>query len=572
MKRLPMLQIQDFSETLVASLPFEVQELLFFHVGDIFLYFDVIQCPNGRLRALVAYNDGPGFILEKAIKRHHESLLQWLLQEYNFPKDYLLASAANYGDVKTLQYITSLMGEDYKKYDIPAKLFCIAEGKMSQLEYLYQRNPTFKSMCEYVSWYIVIGMYNSQEICSWYVKNKPTTYEISEVDLIRGYLQNNDTTGASEQIDSSDLSSLMKALSAIRSGNEATFRWLIATYPDEDVLVFVADACARIGYPDTLEILFNEPYNVHVEYGFFEAIANLAVAQVLHKYAYKRNSISRLLYKGVLRKGKPRFKYYCTPNNYSMLLKKFTQSYESSERRTFSHFLARPSEDVLMFLMDLADVTSNVEELNTYVKYAIEHGHLGVLQKLRPHMREEDVSTLARQIEARLVNVYSSSSPAMVEYLLEWGMTQKQDVDLLIPKFELKFIQKLVERGLATDCHHNLFEWNSQTQDTLQKLMLRSIGGGFMPNHFENTATFLEMARSSYVGFYEQNSFDNIEICNSQVTFSTDHLMRYRTYRVTSLSKQTCTLDKIVRMIKQNLTAVHIHLLLHELNNRVKCK
>ncbi|KAK9766288.1 hypothetical protein K7432_004748 [Basidiobolus ranarum] len=461
-----MSDFQNFVKVLSTLLCLEIREHILFYVGEVFLYFDYSKWSNTRLLTLITKNDGAGFVLEEAIKRAHKPLIQWLLKSFDLPKEYLLVSAISYGDLFTLSHIVSLIGEDYKEHDTEAKLLCITEGKVQLLEYLYERNKFFSCDSKPVRESIIKGLYTSRELCAWYLKNKTVCPPISKEILFQAYLENGDMTRIIEHLDNENVKPLLEALSTIKSGKEETFRWLIVTYSDEEhVLTYVAKACTTLGYVDTLEELFKEPYNVPIEYDMFAGMESLAVAKILHKYAYQRDSISKLLSQGHTKKLKSRFTTYRNRKSYLHILKIFRQSARCFRDHSEAYSKKEPSEEVLLFLVDLADITSNTKQVKQYIVYAIEHGLLKLLKVLLPYLRVTDVNRLPG------LDIYRSYNEEMIEYILELGITQTTHMEPLPYKFSLQFIHNLIQRGLVLNDDGGLVEWNSETEKALQKEM-----------------------------------------------------------------------------------------------------
>ncbi|ORX86492.1 hypothetical protein K493DRAFT_341637 [Basidiobolus meristosporus CBS 931.73] len=463
---------------LITSLSAEVKEIIFFYVGDVCLYADSFDRPGSFFEALVIGQGGPGFVLEEAIRKCHKRLIWWLLTAVAYPIDYLLASTACYGDLSVLVYIVTLIGEEYKEYDTPAKLLCIIEGKSHMLDYLHQKNPRFKEGEPYTSCLqtsLIAGISNSSKMYSWYMRNQFIFPPIDQRYLIRGCLQNDDIAGAIEHIDNSGLAGLQKALAYVSSGAEETYRWLVLRYAGEaDVLMYIARACARMGYVDTLENLLKQPYNVHVEYDFFAAIPDLAVVKVLHKYAYRRNSISCLLHAGCIAKVKSRFTTYRTLRCYRELLSTFTSN-ESLLQVTSPFCKKRHSEDVLLYLVDLAQVTSDPRLLMKYTRYSIECGHLRLLKKLKPFIQARSWQSLSQQIEAGSPHIYRSGSVEVVDYLYKSGATQAIRLDSLITRFDLRSIENFMEKGVVRNPEdESLVEWSLETKRGLTKQIWRS--------------------------------------------------------------------------------------------------
>ncbi|ORX92956.1 hypothetical protein K493DRAFT_303010 [Basidiobolus meristosporus CBS 931.73] len=472
-----MFNLQEIVNALKSSLSTELQEIIIFHVGDAVLYFNFFEKPGSHFEALVISQGGPGFVLEKAIRMRQKRLIQWLLATVSFPIDYLLASAVFYGDLGMLSYFIGLIGEDYKEYDTPARLLCILQGKLPLLEYLFQRNPTFQQTqhpAKCVHNCLLAGISSSSKIHSWYLRNQRFLPAIRKEDRIKAYLQNDNVAGAIELVGNRRLTVLKKALRTAPLGSEETYRRLMHKYTGEaNVLTLVTRACVRLGYIDTLEILFNSPYNVHVEYDFFSAIPSLAVVQVLHKYAYQRNSISCLLTNGRIGKVKAHLATYQTSKCYQKLLKTFTKSEDSNIEKSHPHRARQQSEDVLLFLVDLAEVTSSARQLKEYIFYGIECGHLRLLKRLIPFLRERDKQNITQVIvgtDANNItnmaypNIYRSQQSQVVEYLFGLGITQTTHLSQLIRWSDMSFIQDLVEKGLVRDGSWNIVEWNLETK------------------------------------------------------------------------------------------------------------
>ncbi|ORX91287.1 hypothetical protein K493DRAFT_304185 [Basidiobolus meristosporus CBS 931.73] len=463
--------LQEIVNIIRSSLSAELQEMILFYVGDVILYFDFFEKPGRHFEALIIDQGGPGFILEESIRVSHKPLLRWLLNAVSYPIDYLLTSAVCYGDLCILSHLATLIGESYKEYDTPAKLFCVLKGKVRLLEYLFHRNPSFRSersWAECIHSCLLIGITESREVYSWYLRNQNRCPRVSKEDRIKACLQNNNIDGVMENVDQKRLGTLIRALSNIPIASEKTYRKLMRIYASEaDILTFIARACARLGYVDTLEILFNEPYNVHVEHDFFANIPTLAVVKVLHKYASQRNIISCMLGNGRIRKVKSPLGIYQTPTIYRKLLRTFTDS-TISDMDTISDRKEHQLDDVLFFLVDLAEVTSSADLLKKYTLYAIEFGHLKLLQRLFPYLKEGHLQSIAQEIEAGNPDVYESRQPQVVEFLFAAGITQQTSFSLLTDGFELEFIQNLVEKGLVKDNTSGaVVEWSMETRRRL---------------------------------------------------------------------------------------------------------
>ncbi|KAK9766287.1 hypothetical protein K7432_004747 [Basidiobolus ranarum] len=441
--------VLDFVKAVVTSLSLEIQENILFFVGDVGLYFDFSHKSNHRLRTLITKNDGAGFVLEDAIKKRHKPLIRWLLTTYIFPKEYSLVSAVSNGDLFTLIYIVSLIGDDYTEFDEFAKLLCIQEGKMALFEYLYERNKNFSPSSGNYSYphiyhCIINGMSNSTDVCSWYLKNKKICPPIGRETLLLAYLENGSISRATQCLSSQNGKRLLsKSLSKIQihSVKEETFQWLIVSYSNEDhVLTYVAKACATLGYVGTLEELFKEPYNVPVEYDMFASIESLAVAKILHKYAYKRDCISNALFGGCIQNLDSRFTTYKNPEAHQLVLKVFmTGGGCLISRMTNTTFRRVKSEEVLLFLVDLASITSDTRQVKKYAVYAIHNGFLRLLKKLRPYLQETDMMNL------RGLDIHQSNNEEMIEYILELGIIQTRPMSRLQNKFSLRYIQKLIQ-------------------------------------------------------------------------------------------------------------------------------
>ncbi|KAK9761071.1 hypothetical protein K7432_014311 [Basidiobolus ranarum] len=568
------LNIEALSKALLLLLPPSILENILFYAGDVFLYFDYTNKLDERLRTLITYNDGPGFVLQEAIKYGHKPVIQWLLEHVNYPKDYLLVSAVCYGDLFTLVHIISLIGEGYMEYDTEAKLLSIMEGKMYFLEYLYNRNKTFACDSSYLRLCIISGMYNSSEICAWYTKNKPNCPQIPKEILIEAYLGNGDILQAKKLLGKRNIPTLLKSLSLIYSGKEETYQWLIATYSDEErVLMYVAKACARMGYVETLEVLLNEPYNVHVEYDMFVGISSLEVAKTLHKYAYQRDCISKMLNQGCIRKMKSRFSTYRDPKTYLQVLQTFINSDRISKpldafiqsdrgfvRISESIFMNKQSECVLLFLVDLAQITTNSKHVKKYIEYAIQFGLPGLLRKLLPYLRETDRRSLLN------ADMYRSYNERMIDCLLEAGITHVTSLDLLISNVSFKCIQNFIQNDLILK-DGNLLEWNPETEKAIQIEMLINILTYTSPPHLLSKDTQIALIRQLSAEIYNGQYFQEIVETDHTVSLSTDHVIPK--WQIPSLPRMLSVEDTITAEVEYHLQAINMHLLLKALNNDI---
>ncbi|ORX65372.1 hypothetical protein K493DRAFT_321896 [Basidiobolus meristosporus CBS 931.73] len=481
---------QELARNIRGSLAKEIQEIILYYVGDVVLYFGFFETPGVGFRRLVIHQGGPGYALEEAIKSGHKPLIRWLLTAVVYPVDYLLTSAVCYGDIGVLSYLIGLIGEEYKNYDTPAKLLCLLKGKVRLCEHLFHENPVFREggqLTKCIHNCLLVGISKSSEAYSWYLKNQHILPPIGREDRIKVCLQLDRITEALELVGNEGTALLGNALMVAPSGSEETYRMLILNYAsEENVLSLIARACVRLGYVDTLELLFNEPYNVHVEYDFFVGIPNLAVVEVLHKYASRRNSISGLFRSGCIQRVKTRLGAYKTRKSYLRLLRTFAESSESQVQRRRPRWAGPPSEDVSLFLVDLAEVTSSARLVKKYVLYAIECGHLRLLRKLVPLLKEKALQRIAQGIgevdlelgildapiadasETEYPNVYRSGQPELVEYLFELGIYQPSYLQPLMEHFDLKFVQNLLRHGLVTmDQDDGLAESGLETKEGL---------------------------------------------------------------------------------------------------------
>ncbi|ORX92490.1 hypothetical protein K493DRAFT_303299 [Basidiobolus meristosporus CBS 931.73] len=533
-----MSSFQEIVKALRVSLSTEIQEIVLFYVGDVVLYFNFFGKPGSRIGDLVISQGGPGFVLEEAIRRGHQPLLRWLLTTVSYPIDYLLTSAVCYGNLGILSYFISLIGEGYKEHDTPAKLLCILKGKLHMLKYLFQENPALKEgQCwdECIHSCLLVGISKSSETYTWYLRNHRILPLISKEDRIKACLQNNNVAGAIDLASHRRPTLLVKALRVAPSGSEETYRKLILSYASEaNVLALIARACVRLGYTETLEVLFNEPYNVHVEYDFFLNIPNLAVVEILHKYASQRNIISCLLSYGRIRRVKTRLSTYQTSKCHLKLLKTYTDSYESINQRLNPRWAGQQSEDVLLFLIDLAGVTSSARLVKKYVLYGIECGHLQLLRKLVPLLKErvmrsitqgiaeEDLHRNARRYEMEYPNIYHGERPEVVEYLFELGITQPTHLNPLMHRFDLKFIRNLVERGLVRDdSDGDLVEWNLETKRMLTDFILRDISENPYHTYRSEKGYLMALIRSTWDVFPYREQYCSLESHHSRpVSFS----------------------------------------------------
>ncbi|ORX92488.1 hypothetical protein K493DRAFT_303297 [Basidiobolus meristosporus CBS 931.73] len=534
-----MTKFPDLVKAIRYTLAEEIQETILFYVGDVVLYFNFFEKHSSRFGLLVTHQGGAGFALEEAIKSGHKKLLLWLLTAVSFPIDYLLTCAVCYGDLDVLFYLINLIGEDYKEHDTPAKLLCLLKGKVHFLEHLFQRNPTFsegEGLTEYSYNCLHIGISTSSEMYIWYMRNQHILPTISIEDRIKACIQNDNVPDALELIGGQNPIRLLRVLIAIPLGSEATYRELMHHYAsEENVLTLIASACARLGYADTLEILFNEPYNVHVEYDFFVDIPNLAVVEILHKYASQRNAISSLLNKGWIQIVKNRLSVYQTPKCYLKLLEVFTKSKESKVQRRNCCWAGQQSEDVLLFLVDLAKVTSSARLVKKYILYGIECGHLRLLRVLIPLVKksvlrsisqgivEEDMNHLAMELQTEFPNIYQSERPELVEYLFEMGIYQPSFLRPLMQRFDLKFVQVLIERGLVIEDESlELMRWNSETREYMRLAYLANTVSSFKHAHQTEKAYLLELIRFSWDVFpFEKNYYPLESHRSSSVSFST---------------------------------------------------
>ncbi|KAK9760928.1 hypothetical protein K7432_014575 [Basidiobolus ranarum] len=220
---------RTFAKSISTLFSPEIQENIFFYVGDCLLYFNLAYRHKERLKYLVPGREGSGFLLEEAIKRRHKPFIKWLLNFKSFPNEYLLVSAVCHGDLSILIQIITFIGEDYKEHDTHAKIICVREGKMEMLEYLFGRNKTFHCSSTDLRKYIIEGFYNSAELYNWYLKNKKYCPLIAESICLRGLLLNNDITRAKKLLKNNKVATLIAALSSTYSAKEKTYRWIIRT-------------------------------------------------------------------------------------------------------------------------------------------------------------------------------------------------------------------------------------------------------------------------------------------------------------------------------------------------------
>ncbi|ORX92487.1 hypothetical protein K493DRAFT_303296 [Basidiobolus meristosporus CBS 931.73] len=533
-----MSDFPELVEALRSALPKELQETILFYVGDVVLYFAFFGKPGNRIEDLVTQQGGAGFALEEAIKSGHKPLVRWLLTAIVCPIDYILASAACYGDLDVLSYLTSLIGEGYKEYDTPAKLLCLLKGKLNMLEFLFEENPTMpegKHWAQCIHACLLVGISTSSEMYIWYMRNQHILPTISIEDRIKACIQNDNVPDALELVGGQNPIRLLRVLIAVPLGSEATYRELMLHYASEmNVLIMIARACARLGYVSTLEILFNEPYNVHVEYDFFVDIPNLAVVKTLHEYASQRNTISSLLDKGWIQTAQNRLGPYQTPVCYLELLMTFTESDEGLNRRHYSCWAGQQSEDVLLFLVDLAEVTSSVHLVKKYILYGIECGHLRLLRKLVPLVKKSVLRNITqrrakkkferrdRELETEYPYVYQSERPELVEYLFELGISQPVDLNSVLQRFDLKFVQSLVERGLVIeDSSDTLVEWDWGTQIHVLELYSLNIRRSCEHAHQSEKRIFMEfMHLTSDMLPYRKNHYSRESHPDSPVSVS----------------------------------------------------
>ncbi|ORX92489.1 hypothetical protein K493DRAFT_376833 [Basidiobolus meristosporus CBS 931.73] len=571
-----MSNLQELVKT-VSSLSAEMQEIVLFYVGDIVLYFHFFGQTGCHFEELVYSEGGPGFVLEEAIKSGHKPLLQWLLTSVVYPIDYLLTSAVCYGNLGILSYFISLIGEDYKEYDTPAKLLCILKGKLHSFEYLFQENPTFcegnkqvKEAC------LVAGISKSSKTYSWYLRNLDILPPIFKEARIKACIQNDHVAGVTELVGHENTELLVGALKVAPLGSEKTYRRLITQYVSEaDVLTMIARACVRLGYVDTLEILLDKPFKVLVEYDFFVSIPSLAVVKVLHRYASQRNLVSSQLVQGCIRTLKTTPSVYQTPECYQKLLTTFADSRDTRSQRYNRCWSGQKSEDVLLFLVDLAEVTSNGQLLQKYIFYGIESGHLRLLRKLVPLLEEkvlqsiaqgiagEDLHRTARGQRTDYPNVYQSERPELVEYLFGLGIYQPVHLNQLMQRFDLKFIQYLVERGLVRDDRDGDFlKWDLETKRTVTQSHLKFIGQSLDHLHRSGKGYLMELIHLTADVIPYRKHFCSLDVTHAgPVSHSTcDQLTRALSWTCRWYSH--CNPDLLITAVNSIIGMASVNLLL----------
>ncbi|ORX83247.1 hypothetical protein K493DRAFT_320284 [Basidiobolus meristosporus CBS 931.73] len=490
--------------------------MVFFYVNDVFLYFDIINRTRSCLRALIVHNGGPGYILEEAIKLKHRLFIKWLLLTVYLPKDYVLASAACFGDLFTLQYIVSLLGPKYKAYDTPAKLICILKAKLPLLEYLYQRNPSFRDAPINVGNCVIAGIRNSSKMCSWYLHNTHICPKINRAILVQGFLADDDLSGAIGFINDCHVGVLSKALADIPSVKEETLRWLIFTYSEETRLLgYIAKACSRLGYVDTLEILFNEPYNVHVVLDYFGQPYNLAVTQVLHKYGCVRNRI----YNTLNFSGFGAYRSLCSHRTV------FLHYLCRMTRRAYMHsrFLREEAENSFLFLAELAEVASANWLLEKCIIAAIECGFLRSLKMLLPCVRGSNMQRLTQRIAHS--RALRCSTLEIVEYLGEFGIVQSISKYPLLAWCDLRQIRDLTGKGLLSMRRG----WDPELEDVIRKSMIKLALRSSKFFYTRTRESLLEMIHPAYGERCTFEGFDDVVSSTKLVTFSTKYPLLRRT-------------------------------------------